>query len=109
MLTENQLTTLRAVCDTVVPAISREDDEHGVWARSATDLGADQAVAQAIESMAPEASAGIGQLLDLLESQKFAELSQASREQTFTPQPRQMWSPCACVTNARSTGFQGSM
>lgn len=84
MLTENQLSTLRVVCDTVIPAISREDDQHGIWGRSATDLGADQAVAQTIAGMAPEARAGIAQLLDLLDSQGFAALSQASREQTFT-------------------------
>ncbi|MGK2955732.1 MAG: FAD-dependent oxidoreductase [Solirubrobacterales bacterium] len=84
MLTENQLATLTAVCNTVVPSIIHEDDEHGVWSRSATDLGAEQAVAQAIDGMEPEAQAGMAELLDLLASQGFADLSQASREQTFT-------------------------
>jgi choline dehydrogenase-like flavoprotein len=84
VLTENQLATLAAVCNTVIPSIARKEDEHGVWARSATDLGADQAVAQAIGGMEPEAREGMARLLDLLESQGFANLSQASREQTFT-------------------------
>ncbi|MBK5233125.1 MAG: GMC family oxidoreductase [Thermoleophilia bacterium] len=84
MLTENQLATLTAVCDTVVPSIDREDDEHGVWARSATDIGADKAVVQAIEEMDPESQTGLAELLDVLEFQGFSKLSQASREQTFT-------------------------
>ncbi|MFT4195114.1 hypothetical protein [Ottowia sp.] len=31
---------LRAICDTVVPAIARADDPTGFWARKATDVGA---------------------------------------------------------------------
>lgn len=84
MLTENQLATLRAVCDTVVPSIERAGDEHGVWGRSASDLGVDQVLAETIDTMAPEVQAGLAELLDLLDSQGFAALSQASREQTFT-------------------------
>ena len=38
-LTDAQRETLRAVCDTVVPRIERDDDPHGLWARRATDLG----------------------------------------------------------------------
>ncbi len=84
MLTENQIATLRAVCNTVVPSISRNDDQHGLWRRSATDIGADKAVQEAIEAMPPESQAGMGELFDLLELQGFARLSQASREQTLT-------------------------
>ena len=84
MLTENQLATLTAVCNTVVPSIDRENDEFGVWGRSASDIGADQAVVQAIEAMEPESQAGLAELLDVLEFQGFSRLSQASREQTFT-------------------------
>lgn len=84
MLTENQLDTLRAVCNTVIPSISRQDDEFGIWARSAVDLGADQAVQQTIDGMDAEKQAGLAELLDVLEAQRFAGLSQASREQTFT-------------------------
>lgn len=84
MLTENQLATLIAVCDTVVPSITRDEDEFGVWGRSATDIGADKAVVQAVEGMGPETQAGLAELLDALELQGFSKLSQASREQTFT-------------------------
>ena len=84
MLTDTQTATLVAVCNTVVPSIERADDEFGIWARSATDLGADQAVLQTIMGMEPEARAGIAELLDVLDKQGFAGLSQASREQTFT-------------------------
>ncbi len=84
MLTENQLATLTAVCNTVVPSIERDDDEFGVWTRCSTDLGADKAVVQAIETMEPESQAGLAELLDVLELQGFTKLSQASREQTFT-------------------------
>ncbi|MBK5110510.1 MAG: GMC family oxidoreductase [Thermoleophilia bacterium] len=84
VLTENQISTLSAVCDTVVPSIHRDDDEFGVWGRSAIDLGADQAVLEAIEDMDPESRAGMAELLDMLELQGFPRLSQASREQTLT-------------------------
>ncbi len=81
MLTDEQLVTLSVVCDTIVPSIDRQDDEHGVWGRSAGDLGADKAVAEAISAMEPEKSSGLAELLDLLEQQHFNRLSQASREQ----------------------------
>ncbi|MCB0827514.1 MAG: GMC family oxidoreductase [Solirubrobacterales bacterium] len=84
MLTENQIATLRELCDTVVPSIPKDPDEHGVWGRTATDVGADKAVLEAIEGMPPESRAGIGELLDRLELQGFAGFSQASREQTLT-------------------------
>src|SRR5258708_39985789 len=38
-LTELQLATLRAVCDTIVPSIRVPDDPTGFWARSASDMG----------------------------------------------------------------------
>lgn len=84
LLTEAQLATLRAVCDTVVPSIHRDDDPTGFWARSATDVGADQALVEALGAMPPEQQAGLAQLLDVLEAQGFASASQLSREQIFT-------------------------
>src|SRR3954469_19690183 len=80
-LTEDQRATLRAVADTVVPSIDRTPDPHGFWARKATDIGVDQAFEQMLEAMPPENQAGIGQLLDGLAEQHFAEASQLSREQ----------------------------
>jgi hypothetical protein len=38
-LADAQRATLRVLCDTVVPSIQREHDPHGLWARSASDLG----------------------------------------------------------------------
>src|SRR6476661_8962763 len=82
--TDQQVATLRAVCDTVVPALERPEDPHGFWARRATETGADEAVLQAIALMPPEQQAGLAELLDVLEMQGFAHLSQLSREQVFT-------------------------
>lgn len=84
MLTENRVTTLNAVCDTIVPSIERADDPTGFFARSAADTGANQAVAQAISEMPEADQQGLGELLDALELQSFAQLSQASREQVLT-------------------------
>ena len=83
MLTEQQLATLNVVCDTIVPSIERSDDEHGTWGRSAADLGADAAVAEAISGMEAEGVQGLAELLDVLERQHFSRLSQASREQSL--------------------------
>src|SRR3954467_14235267 len=80
-LTDDQRATLRAVCDTVVPSIERARDPDGFWARKATDIGVDQAFEQMLEAMPPENQAGIGQLLDGLAEQHFAQASQLSREQ----------------------------
>src|SRR3954454_20311264 len=80
-LTDDQRATLRAVCDTVVPSIEHTPDPTGFWARKATDIGVDQAFEQMLETMPPENQAGIGQLLDGLAQQGFADASQLSREQ----------------------------
>ncbi len=83
-LTEAQLATLRAVCDTVVPSIERAEDPDGFWARTATDVGADQALVMALATMPEEQAAGLAQLLDVMAQQGFNDMSQLSREQTFT-------------------------
>src|SRR6476661_6237687 len=83
-LTEAQRETLRAFCDTIVPSIERSDDPDGFWARKASDLAIDQGVEQVIATLPPELQAGLAQLLDALEQQSFAALSQPSREQILT-------------------------
>ena len=83
-LTEAQLVTLRVVCNTVVPAIERAPDEDGFWARTATDVGADQALVMALATMPEDQAAGLAELLDVLAAQGFDGMSQLSREQTFT-------------------------
>ena len=80
-LTEAQRETLRAFCDTIVPAVVRPDDPDGFWARRATELAIDQGVEQILLTLPPELQAGLGQLLDALGQQSFAQLSQLSREQ----------------------------
>lgn len=83
-LSEVQQAMLRAVCDTVVPAIERSEDPDGFWARRGTDVGADQALALAIATLPPDQSQGMLQLLDVLAAQGFLDSSQLSREQLFT-------------------------
>jgi choline dehydrogenase-like flavoprotein len=80
-LSEPQLATLRLLCDTVVPAIERKPDPEGFWARKATDLDADVALADLLSTLPPDQREGIGQLLDELEEQGFGRISTRSREQ----------------------------
>src|ERR1700752_3655457 len=82
-LGEAQRAALRAFCDTIVPSIERADDPDGFWARKATDLAIDQGVQDIIATLPPELQAGLGQLLDALNDQGFAALSQRSREQVL--------------------------
>src|SRR5215211_8224072 len=44
-MNEIQRHMLRAIAETVVPAVERDDDPHGFWARSGAEVGADEAVA----------------------------------------------------------------
>ena len=80
-LSEVQRETLQVLCDTIVPSIERADDPDGFWARSATQLGADQGIADALDTLKAEDRDGLLQLLDVLASQDFNTVSQASREQ----------------------------
>jgi len=80
-LSERQLATLSLLCDTVVPAIERQHDPDGFWARKATDVGADLALADVLSALPSEELEGIGQLLDEIEGQGFSRASARSREQ----------------------------
>ncbi|HEV2814725.1 MAG TPA: GMC family oxidoreductase N-terminal domain-containing protein, partial [Solirubrobacteraceae bacterium] len=80
-LTDVQRQTLRELCDTIVPSIPHEPDPTGFWARSATDVGTDEAIAQALDLMPPDQKDGLQQLLDALAGQGFNGASQLSREQ----------------------------
>jgi choline dehydrogenase-like flavoprotein len=82
-LTELQQATLRAVCDTVVPAIPRDDDADGFWLRSGCDTGANGALEAALELLPPDQAEGVALLLDALAQQGFAQMSQLSREQVL--------------------------
>src|SRR5918998_1707699 len=80
-LTDVQRATLRTLCDTIVPSIPHDPDPTGFWARTATDVGADEAIVQALDLMPPDQKAGLQELLDVLAQQGFGDASQLSREQ----------------------------
>ena len=84
-LSDAQRQTLRAFCDTIVPAIERPDDPDGFWGRTATDLGVDSGIEELLAALPdPTIRAGLLQLLDVLGDQGFGRApSQASREQVL--------------------------
>ena len=82
-LTESRRAVLRAVCDTVVPSIPHDPDPTGLWARSGTDMGADQGIEQVFGDLPRDQFAGMMELLDGLGQQGFTSLSQPSREQVL--------------------------
>src|SRR5215217_8115222 len=80
-MNEIQREVLRAIAETVVPRIERADDPQGFWARSGSELGAHEAVAEAIAQMPELQRDGLGQLADGLARMGFLSASQRSREQ----------------------------
>ena len=80
-LTDSQRAVLRALADTVVPSLRRDEDATGFWASSGSDLGADAGVAQALGLLPQEQLTGLLGLLDGLHVLGFATGSQRSREQ----------------------------
>src|SRR5262245_34845515 len=82
-LSDSQRAVLTAVCDTVVPSLSRNRDPHGLWARQASDLGVDQGAAALISEIPdPELRGGLLMLIDALGGQGITRApSQESREQ----------------------------
>jgi choline dehydrogenase-like flavoprotein len=82
-LTQTQRSALRALCDTVVPSLPRDEDPHGLWARKATDLGVDLGVEQLLAGLPEADRAGLCELLDGLAEQGIERLSQRSREQVL--------------------------
>jgi choline dehydrogenase-like flavoprotein len=82
VLSELQQATLRRLVDTFAPEVAVDDDPTGFWARKASDLGVDVAIAQQLSSGAvPEDQLeGMRQLLDGLRAQGFDEAPQEVRE-----------------------------
>ncbi|MET0601459.1 MAG: GMC family oxidoreductase N-terminal domain-containing protein [Baekduia sp.] len=82
VLSELQQATLRRLVDTFAPEVAVDDDPTGFWARKASDLGVDGAIAQQLSSgVVPEDQLeGMRQLLDGLRAQGFDEAPQAARE-----------------------------
>jgi choline dehydrogenase-like flavoprotein len=83
VLSDSQRATLTAICDTVVPALPRDRDSHGLWGRKASDLGVDQGAAQLIAEIPdPELRGGLLLLIDAIGGQGITRApSQESREQ----------------------------
>src|SRR3954454_13667264 len=83
VLSDSQQAILTAVCDTVVPALPRDRDPDGLWARKASDLGVDVGAAQLISEIPdPELRGGLLMLLDAIGGQGITRSpSQESREQ----------------------------
>jgi choline dehydrogenase-like flavoprotein len=83
VLSDSQRAILTAVCDTVVPSVTRDRDPDGLWARKASDIGVDVGAAQLISEIPdPELRGGLLQLIDALGGQGITRApSQASREQ----------------------------
>ncbi len=80
-LSEVQRDVLKAVCDTVVPAVQRDADPDGFFARTASAIGVPVALEEALGAMPEEQQAGLAQLLDALADQGFLRASLRSREQ----------------------------
>lgn len=80
-LSENQRAVLRALCDTFVPSIQVSSDPTGFWARKASDVGADQALASYLfQYVPPEQRTALLGFLDGLAAQDFVSASLDRRE-----------------------------
>src|SRR4051812_10806705 len=83
-LSETRRAALRTFCDTIVPRVDRAPDRDGFWARTASDLGVPEGVEQMIATLDEVTRAGLGELLDALDTQGLARMpSQLSREQVL--------------------------
>ncbi|MDX6664190.1 MAG: hypothetical protein QOG68_396, partial [Solirubrobacteraceae bacterium] len=78
---EQQIAVLRAIVDTFVPSIEHAPDPHGFWARSGTDMGADQAILDLLGTLPDDQAGGMLELLDAIGGQGFLGASRPSREQ----------------------------
>lgn len=80
--TEARRLSLRAFCDTLFPSLTAERDEHGFWARKASDIGVDAAAAELLHTDVPEdVEAGLLGLLDAFAANGIVAAGQGLREQ----------------------------
>ncbi|GIH96896.1 FAD-dependent oxidoreductase [Planobispora siamensis] len=79
-LTPVQRQVLRALVDTAVPALEAEDDPNGFWATPGSAVGADEALAQYLETLPEADQTGVAQLLDGLAMLGFQHQGRATRE-----------------------------
>jgi len=82
-LTDTRREVLAAVCDTVVPAIARDPDRDGFFARKASDLWVPQVIEYLLAGMPDDQRASLLALLEALDQTDFARRSPRSREQTL--------------------------
>lgn len=80
-LSDTHRQILAVLCDTVVPAVARDHDPDGFFARKASEVGVPAALAGMLESIPDEQRAGLLALLEALAGQGFVGASQRSREQ----------------------------
>jgi choline dehydrogenase-like flavoprotein len=71
---------LRALADTLVPAIDGADDPTGFLALGGSELGVSTRVAEVIATLPPARRAGLRQLLEALHKEGFATAAPAERE-----------------------------
>ncbi|MBG0829158.1 GMC family oxidoreductase [Planomonospora sp. ID67723] len=79
-LTPVQRQVLRALVDTAVPALQVDDDPTGFWATPGSAAGADEALAQYLETLPEADQTGVAQLLDGLAMLGFQHQGRATRE-----------------------------
>jgi choline dehydrogenase-like flavoprotein len=80
-LTETHRQVLTLLCETVVPPVPQVPDPDGFFARTASDVGVPQALAEMLATMPDDQRAGLLQLLDALAEQGFLHASARSRGQ----------------------------
>ncbi|WP_405138140.1 GMC family oxidoreductase N-terminal domain-containing protein [Nocardia sp. NBC_01388] len=80
-MTDERSQALRAICDTIVPALQRTDDQDGFWARTASELGADQGIVAYLAGMPEDQRTGLLGLIDALAAQGIVAASPLSREE----------------------------
>jgi choline dehydrogenase-like flavoprotein len=80
-LTDTRREILANVYDTAVPAIARDPDRDGFFARKASDLWVPQVVEYLLAGMPEDQRASLLALLDTLDKKDFARRSPRSREQ----------------------------
>ena len=80
LLSEIQRETLAKLCDTFVPSLEVEDDPHGFWERSASDLAVPQAVEDTLAALPEVTLDGMRELLDALAAEGFNDASAEQRE-----------------------------
>ncbi len=83
--TESRRASLVALCDCTFPSLEQSPDEHGFWARKASDFGIDLALMNVIDTAMPEpARVGLVGLIDALGAHGIASLPQEGREALVT-------------------------